>query len=112
MIILVTGATAGFGRVIAQRFAADGARIIAAGRRSDRLEILRAELGAERVLPLTLDVRDRAAVASAIAGLPADWAEIDICVNNAGLALGLSGAQDADLDDWDAMVDTNIKGLM
>jgi 3-hydroxy acid dehydrogenase / malonic semialdehyde reductase len=112
MIILVTGATAGFGRVIAQRFAADGARIIAAGRRAERLEALRAELGAERVLPLTLDVRDRAAVASAIAGLPADWAEIDLCVNNAGLALGLSGAQEADLDDWDAMVDTNIKGLM
>ena len=112
MIILVTGATAGFGRVIAQRFAGTGARIIAAGRREDRLATLRAELGEDRVLPLTLDVRDRAAVAAAIAGLPAEWAEIDICVNNAGLALGLSGAQDADLDDWDAMVDTNIKGLM
>jgi 3-hydroxy acid dehydrogenase/malonic semialdehyde reductase len=112
MIILVTGATAGFGRVIAARFAGTGARIIAAGRRAERLETLRTELGADRVLPLTLDVRDRAAVAAAIAGLPADWAEIDVCVNNAGLALGLSGAQDADLDDWDAMVDTNIKGLM
>jgi len=112
MIILVTGATAGFGRVIAQRFAGTGARIIAAGRREDRLATLRAELGEDRVLPLTLDVRDRAAVAEAIKGLPAEWAEIDICVNNAGLALGLSGAQDADLDDWDAMVDTNIKGLM
>jgi len=112
MIILVTGATAGFGRVIAQRFAGTGARIIAAGRREDRLATLRAELGEDRVLPLTLDVRDRAAVAEAIGGLPAEWAEIDICVNNAGLALGLSGAQDADLDDWDAMVDTNIKGLM
>jgi len=112
MIILVTGATAGFGRVIAQRFAGTGARIIAAGRREDRLATLRAELGEDRVLPLTLDVRDRAAVAEAIEGLPAEWAEIDICVNNAGLALGLSGAQDADLDDWDAMVDTNIKGLM
>ncbi|WP_431303689.1 SDR family NAD(P)-dependent oxidoreductase [Sediminicoccus sp. BL-A-41-H5] len=112
MIILVTGATAGFGRVIAQRFAGTGARIIAAGRRVERLETLRAELGADRVLPLTLDVRNREAVAAAIAGLPADWAEIDVCVNNAGLALGLSGAQEADLDDWDAMVDTNIKGLM
>lgn len=112
MIILVTGATAGFGRVIASRFAGTGARIIAAGRRAERLETLREELGADRVLPLMLDVRDRAAVASAIASLPADWAAIDVCVNNAGLALGLSGAQDADLDDWDAMVDTNIKGLM
>ena len=112
MIILVTGATAGFGRAIAQRFAADGGRIIAAGRRAERLESLRQELGEDYVLPLTLDVRDRAAVMAAIAGLPADWAAIDLCVNNAGLALGLSGAQEADLDDWDAMVDTNIKGLM
>ena len=112
MIILVTGATSGFGRVIAARFAANGARIIAAGRRAERLDTLRAELGADRVLPLILDVRDRAAVASAISGLPAEWAEIDICVNNAGLALGLAGAQAAELDDWDAMVDTNIKGLM
>jgi 3-hydroxy acid dehydrogenase/malonic semialdehyde reductase len=112
MIILVTGATAGFGRVIAQRFAADGDRIIAAGRRAERLEALRAELGEDRVLPLVLDVRDRAAVEAAIGGLPADWADIDVCVNNAGLALGLAPAQEADLDDWDAMVDTNIKGLM
>lgn len=112
MILLVTGATAGFGRVIAQRFAGTGARIIAAGRREERLATLREELGADRVLPLVLDVRDRAAVAAAIAGLPADWAGIDVCVNNAGLALGLAGAQEADLDDWDAMVDTNIKGLM
>ena len=112
MIILVTGATSGFGRVIAARFAANGARIIAAGRRAERLDTLRAELGADRVLPLILDVRDRAAVASAISGLLAEWAEIDICVNNAGLALGLAGAQAAELDDWDAMVDTNIKGLM
>ncbi|MBS7809902.1 SDR family NAD(P)-dependent oxidoreductase [Roseococcus pinisoli] len=111
MIILVTGATAGFGLTIARRFAADGAKIIAAGRREERLEALRAELG-ENVLPLVLDVRDREAVTSAIASLPAEWAEIDVCVNNAGLALGLSGAQDASLDDWDRMVDTNIKGLM
>ena len=112
MIILVTGATSGFGRAIALRFAAEGARIIAAGRRTERLAALANEIGAERVLPLTLDVRDRAAVASAIAGLPEAWAAIDVCVNNAGLALGLAGAQAAELDDWDAMVDTNIKGLI
>jgi 3-hydroxy acid dehydrogenase/malonic semialdehyde reductase len=112
MIILVTGATAGFGRTIAQRFAADGAKIIAAGRREERLSALRDELGRDVVLPLTLDVRDRAAVAAAIESLPAEWSAIDLCVNNAGLALGLAGAQEASLDDWDAMVDTNIKGLM
>jgi 3-hydroxy acid dehydrogenase/malonic semialdehyde reductase len=111
MIILVTGATAGFGRTIARRFAADGAKIIAAGRREERLAELRAELG-DSVLPLILDVRDRAAVAQAIESLPAEWSEIDVCVNNAGLALGLAGAQAASLDDWDQMVDTNIKGLM
>jgi 3-hydroxy acid dehydrogenase / malonic semialdehyde reductase len=112
MIILVTGASSGFGRAIAQRFSADGARIIAAGRRTERLHALAAELGPDRVLPLTLDVRDRAAVTRAVADLPGDWAAIDVCVNNAGLALGLAGAQAAELDDWDAMVDTNIKGLM
>jgi 3-hydroxy acid dehydrogenase/malonic semialdehyde reductase len=112
MIILVTGATAGFGRTIAKRFAADGAKIIAAGRREERLAELREELGQDVVLPLTLDVRDREAVAKAVESLPAAWSEIDVCVNNAGLALGLAGAQAADLDDWDQMVDTNIKGLM
>lgn len=111
MIILVTGATAGFGLTIARRFAADGARIIAAGRRSERLDALRAELGADRVLPLTLDVRDRAGVQAAIAGLPTEWTAIDILVNNAGLAMGLEPAQAANLDDWDAMIDTNCKGL-
>ncbi len=111
MIILVTGATAGFGLTIARRFAADGARIIAAGRRSERLDALQAELGADRVLPLTLDVRDRAGVEAAIAGLPTGWTAIDILVNNAGLAMGLEPAQSANLDDWDAMIDTNCKGL-
>ena len=112
MIILVTGATAGFGLAIARRFAARGARVIAAGRRDERLQALRDELGAERLLPLVLDVRDRAAVEAAIGGLPAEWAGITVCVNNAGLALGLAPAQEASLDDWDAMVDTNVKGLM
>ncbi|MBP0494016.1 bifunctional NADP-dependent 3-hydroxy acid dehydrogenase/3-hydroxypropionate dehydrogenase YdfG [Roseomonas indoligenes] len=112
MIVLVTGATAGFGLAIARRFAGDGARIIAAGRRAERLEALRDELGAETVLPLALDVRERTAVERAIAGLPTEWSAVDVLVNNAGLALGLQPAQKADLDDWDAMVDTNVKGLM
>jgi len=112
MIVLVTGATAGFGAAIARRFHAAGHKIIAAGRRADRLEALAAELGRETVHPLVLDVRDRDAVAAAIAGLPADFDEIDLLVNNAGLALGLEPAQSADLDAWDQMVDTNVKGLM
>ncbi|HYZ31271.1 MAG TPA: SDR family oxidoreductase [Crenalkalicoccus sp.] len=112
MIVLVTGATAGFGLSIARRFAADGARIIAVGRRRDRLEQLAAELGPERCLPLPLDVADRAAMTAAIAALPPDFAAVDLLVNNAGLARGLEPAQQADLDDWDAMVDVNVKGLM
>ncbi len=111
MNVLVTGASAGFGAAIAKRFAAAGHRIIAAGRRADRLQALANDIGADKVLPLILDVRDRDAVAAAIAGLPADFAEIDLLVNNAGLALGLEPAQAADLDNWDNMVDTNIKGL-
>ncbi|MFC4167808.1 SDR family NAD(P)-dependent oxidoreductase [Teichococcus aestuarii] len=114
MILLVTGASAGFGAAIARRFAQqeEGARIIAAGRRQDRLEALAAELGREKVLPLVLDVRDGAAVAAAIAGLPPAWAEIDLLVNNAGLALGLEPAQRASLEDWETMIDTNVKGLV
>jgi 3-hydroxy acid dehydrogenase/malonic semialdehyde reductase len=111
MIVLVTGATSGFGAAIARRFATEGHRIIAAGRRADRLAALQAELGAARVHTLMLDVRARDAVAEAIAGLPADFAEIDLLVNNAGLAVGVEPAQAADLDGWDAMIDTNIKGL-
>lgn len=111
MIVLVTGATAGFGLAIARRFAADGARIIAAGRRQERLEALAAELPGQ-VLPLALDVADRAAVEAAIGGLPAEWAAIDLLVNNAGLARGLAPAQEASLDDWEAMLDTNVKGVM
>jgi 3-hydroxy acid dehydrogenase/malonic semialdehyde reductase len=112
MIVLVTGASSGFGAEIARRFAREGHQIIAASRRVDRLEALRAELGRERLHVLPLDVRDRDAIARAIAGLPPKLAAIDLLVNNAGLALGLEPAQDASLDDWDEMVDTNIKGLM
>ena len=111
MIVLVTGATTGFGAATARRFALDGARVIAAGRRLERLDALRGEFG-ELILPLELDVRDRAGVARAIETLPAAFAAIDVLVNNAGLAVGLEPANEAVLDDWDAMVDTNVKGLM
>ena len=108
--VFVTGASAGFGEAIARRFAADGARVIVSARRSDRITELAKELGHD-VLPLTLDVRDRAAVADAVSGLPPEFAAIDVLVNNAGLALGLEPAYEASLDDWDAMIDTNCKGL-
>lgn len=111
MIVFVTGASAGFGAAIARRFAADGARVIVSGRRGERLRELAAELG-PRALPLAFDVRERAAVAAAVDGLPPDFAAVDLLVNNAGLALGLEPAQRAVLDDWEQMVDTNIKGLM
>jgi len=112
MIILITGATAGFGLAIARRFGGESNRIIAVGRRQDRLDALVKELGANAVHPIVLDVRDRAGVASAVAALPPELAAIDLLVNNAGLALGLAPAYQASLDDWDTMVDTNIMGLM
>jgi 3-hydroxy acid dehydrogenase/malonic semialdehyde reductase len=111
MIVLITGASAGFGTAIARALAAEGHRIIAAARRTDRLEALAEELGRDKVLPLALDVTDRAAVSRAIEGLPAGWSEIDVLVNNAGLARGLAPAQTAKLDDWETMIDTNIKGV-
>ena len=109
-IVFVTGASSGFGAAVARRFAADGVRVVACARRAERLKDLAAELG-DRVLPVSLDVRDRAAVADMVASLPAEFAEIDVLVNNAGLALGQDPAQTADLDDWDQMIDTNCKGL-
>jgi 3-hydroxy acid dehydrogenase/malonic semialdehyde reductase len=109
--VFVTGASSGFGAAVARRFAADGARVVATARRVDRVEALVSEFGT-RILPLALDVRDRPAVAAAVAGLPAEFAAVDVLVNNAGLALGLNPAQDADLDDWDQMIDTNCKGLV
>lgn len=110
--VLVTGATAGFGTAIARRFIDEGHRVIATGRREDRLAELQAEFGADKLLTLTLDARDRKAVEAAFTTLPAPFAEVDVLVNNAGLALGLGPAPDADLDDWDVMVDTNVKGLL
>jgi 3-hydroxy acid dehydrogenase/malonic semialdehyde reductase len=111
MIVLVTGASSGFGATIARRFASAGASVILAARRRDRLEALGDELGASAYI-VELDVRDRDSVKNAIASLPPHWCEIDLLVNNAGLALGLEPAQRASLDEWETMVDTNVKGLM
>ena len=111
MIVFVSGASSGFGEAIARRFARDGARLVIAGRRIERLEKLAAEL-AVPALCLPMDVRDRAAVELAVKNLPADFSQIDVLVNNAGLALGLEPAHRASLDQWEQMVDTNIKGLL
>lgn len=111
MIVVITGASAGFGEAMARQFVAAGHRVIATARRGERLARLAAELG-EALRPLTLDVSDRAAVQQAFATLPAAWADVDLLVNNAGLALGLEPAHRAELDDWERMIDTNIKGLV
>ena len=108
----ITGATSGFGRAAAQRFAAGGWQVIACGRRADRLDALRDELGAEHVHVAAFDIRDTAAMRAAIAALPEGFREIDLLVNSAGLALGTRSAQDASLDDWRTMIDTNITALV
>ncbi|MGE4422596.1 MAG: SDR family oxidoreductase [Pseudodesulfovibrio sp.] len=109
--ILITGATAGFGEAMARRFAAEGWNLVITGRRTQRLEELKAALSPAEVHTLTFDVRDRQACEQAIKTLPGAFASIDVLVNNAGLALGLEPAQACDLDDWETMIDTNIKGL-
>ncbi|MEJ2635020.1 MAG: SDR family oxidoreductase [Calditrichia bacterium] len=110
-IAFITGATAGFGESCARRFADEGWDLVLAARRRERLESLKNELNTSvHIIPL--DVRDRKAVQQAVDDLPAAFREVDVLVNNAGLALGLQPAYETDLDDWDAMVDTNIKGLM
>lgn len=111
MTALVTGATAGFGAAIARRFVADGHRVIACGRRVDRLHTLAAELG-PALLPFPLDVTDMGAVRALPAALPEGWREVDILVNNAGLALGTGPAQEADPDQWETMIATNVSGLV
>jgi len=110
MIVFVTGATAGFGAAIARRFVTAGHRVVAAGRRADRLAALHAELG-DAVLPFVLDVTDRAATDALPGSLPPEVAAVDVLVNNAGLALGLEPAQRAEVDDWETMIATNIAGL-
>lgn len=108
--ILITGATAGFGAAFARRFIKDGHRVIATGRRVERLEALQAELG-DALYPAALDVTDKEAVAGFVESLPAAWQSIDVLVNNAGLALGLAPAWDCKASDWDTMIATNITGL-
>ena len=111
---MITGATSGFGRAIAVKFAKKGYNIIITGRRNDRLDELEKELTNpdSRVLSLNFDVRNKSEVASVINNLPEEWKAIDILVNNAGLAAGLSHIDDGDTDDWDQMIDTNVKGLL
>ncbi|ATZ11545.1 bifunctional NADP-dependent 3-hydroxy acid dehydrogenase/3-hydroxypropionate dehydrogenase YdfG [Erwinia amylovora] len=111
MIVFVTGATAGFGQSITRRFVAMGHQVIATGRRQERLDALQQELGAS-LYPLVLDVRDRSSIEAALTSLPAEWRNIDVLVNNAGLALGIEPAQHASLQDWEEMIDTNNKGLV
>jgi len=109
--VFVTGASSGFGAAVVRRFAAAGDRVVATARRRDRLEALAAELGPS-VLPVDRDVRDRVAVEAAVAALPDEVAAVDVLVNNAGLALGLAPAHEADLDQWGEMVATNCTGLL
>lgn len=111
MLFLVTGASAGFGRAIVERLVQDGHRVIAAARRRDKLNALAAELG-DAVLAWPLDICDLDAVAALPTALPSGWQHIDVLVNNAGLALGLEPAHQAQLGDWMTMIDTNIKGLI
>jgi serine 3-dehydrogenase len=114
-IIFITGASAGIGQACAEAFAAEGARLVLAARRGERLVSLAARLheahGTDTLL-LELDVRDREAVNAAVAGLPAGWADLDVLVNNAGLSRGLDRVQTGSHVDWEEMIDTNVKGLL
>ena len=111
MIVFITGATSGFGAEMARKFARSGHRVIATGRRKERLDGLAQELGAA-LLPLKMDVSDKATIKAALDALPADWREIDVLINNAGLALGIEPAHKASLEEWETMIDTNCKGLV
>ncbi len=113
-IVLITGATSGIGLACAEKFAANGDKLILTGRNEHRLAEIRKNLtekGCE-VLTLAFDVRDREKAKKFMSGLPDDWREIDVLVNNAGLALGLEAEYQGSFDDWETMIDTNIKGLL
>lgn len=114
-IVFITGATSGFGKAAAYKFAANGHNLIINGRRKERLETLAADISSKYnvdVLQLPFDVREEKTVFDAINNLPATWKSIDILVNNAGLALGRDYFEEANLDDWNTMIDTNVKGFM
>lgn len=111
MIVFITGATAGFGAAMARTFAQNGHKVLISGRREDRLQALSAELG-NAVLPVVLDVTDKGSIKAALDGLPAEWRQIDVLINNAGLALGVTPAHESSLDDWDTMIATNCSGLV
>ncbi|TET94725.1 MAG: SDR family NAD(P)-dependent oxidoreductase, partial [Candidatus Zixiibacteriota bacterium] len=110
-IALITGASSGIGAACARKFAEQGVRLILAARRTERLEKLAAELSVETHL-IQLDVRDRKAVEKVIYGLPSEWENIDILVNNAGLSRGLHKLHEGNIDSWEEMIDTNVKGLL
>ncbi|HIG41917.1 MAG: SDR family NAD(P)-dependent oxidoreductase [bacterium] len=109
--VLITGASSGFGKACALKFIDNGHKVILAARREERIQALVDKFG-DNAMGITLDVRDRAAVFDAVEKIPLEFADINILINNAGLALGLGGAQEADMDEWETMVDTNVKGLM
>jgi len=114
-IILITGATSGFGKAIAEKFASNGWNCIITGRRKEKLFSFADELKSKyniKVLPLVFDVQKRKEVFDTLNNLPPEWSDINILVNNAGLALGRDSFENANLDDWDTMLDTNVKGLM
>ena len=113
-IVLITGATSGIGEACARKFAQNGDKVILTGRNQARMTAIADELKAQgtEVLTLMFDVRDREAARQAIESLPAEWQEIDVLVNNAGLALGLEPEYEGASDDWDGMIDTNVKGLL
>ena len=110
-IVLITGATSGIGLACARKFAANGDKLILTGRNEQRLAEIKKELDTE-VITLAFDVRNREEAEKQMCSLPADWQNIDVLVNNAGLALGLEPEYEGDLDDWETMIDTNIKGLL
>jgi len=114
-IVLITGATSGIGLACAKKFAENGHNLIITGRRTGRLRKISEQLSQDysiKVLPLTFDVRDNNAVKNALINLPEAWAGIGILINNAGLAVGMDTVQDGEIDDWERMIDTNIKGLL